>query len=295
LPFMNEREKSPALTFSFLLKKTGPYVLSGLFALAFLGYHYLQTGWIGYHADSPWAPGFQRVDFRGFLYNIGIMGWRLLDFGRVFVWLMGGFLLVWNWKKQKFTSTFWQLFLLLGVSLLVLSPSLLLHKGLVLHRYLLPVSLSLTLLVFHLLFGSAGLRPFLRTGLFALIFTGLLTGNLWVYPKQIAQGWDATLAHLPYYDLRDRMLGYIERSGIAYQQVGTAFPEIGPLKYRDLSGLEKGMIEKDLAIQEYIYYSNIMNDFTDAELEALEKEWQEIKRMEKGGVCIVLYHRPTIN
>ena len=46
-------------------------------------FHYLETGWMGYHENSPWAPAFEKVDFQGAIKNILILGWRLLDFGRV--------------------------------------------------------------------------------------------------------------------------------------------------------------------------------------------------------------------
>lgn len=287
-----KEKRIEVFTRSFLFKKAGPFVPSGLFALTFLAYHYSQTGWIGYHADSPWAPGFERVDAGGLIYNIGILGWRLLDFGRIFVWLAGAILLFNSWKKQNISPNTRKLLLLLGITLIVLSPSMLLHKGLLLHRYLLPVSLSLSLLVFHLLFENSGLSSSAKTVFFSLIFAGLLSGNLWIYPKHIAQGWDATLAHLPYYELRARMLSHIQTSDTTYQQVGTAFPEIGPLKFRDLSGRETGMVEKDLSKQKYIYYSNIMNDFSDEELVRLSEEWQVVRKLEKRGVCVILFRRP---
>lgn len=267
-----------------------PYAPSGLFALAFLIYHYVETGWIGYHAGSPWAPSFERVDTAGdFFYNIGIFGWRLLDFGRVFVWLIIMGLLLRNWKKATESLICRKLLLLLGLTILLLSPSLLLHQKLLLHRYLLPVYLSATLLLYYLLFGTDLLRSKWRYGLYTIALLGLLTGNLWVYPRRIAQGWDATLAHLPFYDLRGRMLAYLDEKEITYQEVGTGFPMIGPLKYRDLSGWETGFAKKDLNEQYFILYSNISNDFTDEELRQLEQNWKLRYRLERGGVEMVLY------
>ncbi len=290
--FLEEKQQRDLRTWGAVLFRSAlPYVPSGVFALAFLFYHYFQTGWIGYHVGSPWAPSFERVDAGGFLYNIGILGWRLLDFGRVFAWLIIMGLLWQVWKKSAGSLLLQKLLLLLGLTLLLLSPSLLLHRHLLLHRYLLPVYLSGTFLLYYLLFGASLIRMRWQYGLYTLALLGLLTGNRWIYPRQIAQGWDATLAHLPFYDLRSRMLEYMDNQKITYQEVGTGFPMIGPLKYRDLSGRETGFVGKNPNRQSLILYSNISNDFTDEELQQLEHSWKVRYRIERGGVEIVLYEK----
>ena len=45
----------------------------------------------------------------------------------------------------------------------------------------------------------------------------------------------------------------------------------------------------DLAKNNYILYSNVMNDFSDEELVELEENWNVIKEMRAGGLCFVLY------
>ena len=273
------------------MQKTWPRVPAGLFALAFLSCHYTATGWIGYHPHSPWAPTFERVDFSGFLFNTGILGWRLLDYGRLFLWIVLFALLLRKFRRHRFDYRSLQFLLLLGITLIVLSPSLLLHKYLLNHRYLLPIYISLTLAAVFFLFDEKALQARTRNFLYALVFLGLLTGNLWIYPKKIAQGWDATLAHLPHYALRRQLFEELDRRNIPYDQVGTAFPEIGPLKYHDLSGRTPGFAEKDLSGQQYIFYANTMNDFSDEELMELEENWRELLRLETGGVCMILYER----
>jgi hypothetical protein len=47
-----------------------------------------------------------------------------------------------------------------------------------------------------------------------VMLAGLLSGNFWVYPDTMAKGWDATLAHLPYHHLRQKMRQYINRNHI---------------------------------------------------------------------------------
>ncbi len=270
-----------------------PYVPGGLLALAFLGYHYQQKGWIGYHEAMPWAPGFERAGLGGLVKNTAILAWRLLDFGRLFVWLPLGWLAYLQWKgrpvswNEKIRQAFW----LLAICLPLLSITFLAYRGLHGHRYLLPAFLALTLLLYTLLVHTP-CPARIRRALFAAAFAGLLTGNLWVYPDTVSQGWDSTLAHLPYYSLRRQALDYLEEQNIPLESVGTAFPEIGPLKFKELSGEERGMREKGLARDTIIFYSNVMNDFSDAELWRLREEWTVLRSWKKGGVRVTLYLRP---
>ncbi len=268
--------------------KIGPYLPAGGFALAFLTAHYARTGWIGYHPASPWAPSFERVDALGFFKNMAVLGWRLLDFGRVFVWIA---LIIALWGNKMYQilqkhHNFQQIFWLFIIILLVLSPSCLLHKGLSGHRYLLPAMLVLTMLTFTIFADNR-----YKNLIFSVLIVGLLTGNTWIYPDKISQGWDATLAHLPYYRLRADMIDFIEQQGIEPSAVGTAFPDIGPFYFRDLSNDSTGFSTKNLYNQSFILYSNIMNDFSDAEIDELRRRWTPLHSLQRRGVKFILYER----
>lgn len=282
-----------------LLQKIWHYIPAGVFGLTFLIWHYQQTGWIGYHPDSPWAPSFERVDARGFIKNIAVLGWRMLEFGRVFVWIALVFIIL-QIRKYNKLNKLWQhtqvrqMMLLLIISTIILTPSLLLHRGLSAQRYLLPIYLVLTFLCFTFIFNHLQNKN-IRNIIFGIVFLGLGTGNLWVYPDKISQGWDATLAHLPYYKLRTKMLEYIDNQNIKPEEIGTAFPEIGAFKYKDLSGRIEGFVAKNLQTQDYILYSNIMNDFSDAEIDRLREEWKIVKKIENQGIKIILYQRDKEN
>ena len=273
------------------------FLPAGLIAISFLGYHYYATGWIGYHPNSPWAGSFEQVGISGFIKNIGLLGWRFLDFGRVFLigclfWLL---LKTIGLKKLGTSSKesllkIKSLLVLIIVLALLLTPSLLLHKGLMSHRYLLPITLSITLFFYHLCVAFV-VQKKIRQLFIGLTFLGLLTGNLWIYPKQVAQGWDATLAHLPYYDLRNQMVDYIHEKGIPVSEVGTVFPNIGPLEAYDLKGQTDGFVKKDFSKNKYFFYSVVYNDVSDGELQELENNWIILKEFNAFRISVILYKK----
>ena len=282
-----------------------PYILGGMSALSFLLFHYFKKGWVGYHVNSEWAEAFQIVNFQGFIKNIAILVWRLVDFGHVFIGLIILFccFLLRGYLRFKKTKT---LVVLLGISVIVLTPTLLLYKGLLAHRYLLPIYLIINLLCLKLISDlKAGTwQPLLYT----MAFIGLLSGNFWVYPQPISTGWDSTLAHLPYYGLRNEMIQYIDNQGIKHKEVGTAFPNLRPFKLIDLNenstnsdrsaAGENNFSPIDFEKNQYIFYSNVMNDFNKKELAILEKDWQVVKKMAYVNPCgradlieVILYTR----
>jgi hypothetical protein len=275
-----------------LFKRLLLFLPSGLFALMFLGWHWQAAGWIGHHAQSEWAPSFERVDLRGFWWNAGLLGWRMLDFGRVFIWL--GILLVllsrgWAIGKpadpglQKTMGLFW-------VLLLVSLPSFLLYTGLSGHRYLLPVFLSLSLVLVALL-QKTPLQGRRWSLLRALIWGGLISGHLWVYPRSVAQGWDASLAYLPYNGLRKKVIAELDAAKVPLYKVGTWFPAIGPLEFKDLNGRQDGFKPADLEADSLIFYSNVFNDPSDEELDELKK-WTIVKKLDSWTVETILYRKP---
>ena len=71
-----------------IVSKSGWFLPGFLLAAVFLLWHLRASGWIGFHPDSPWAPAFQQSSGAEIFKNILVLGWRMLDFGRVFEWLL---------------------------------------------------------------------------------------------------------------------------------------------------------------------------------------------------------------
>ncbi|MCB0704568.1 MAG: hypothetical protein KDC34_04635 [Saprospiraceae bacterium] len=277
-------------SFSDLFRSVWAFLPGGLLGLAFLIWHYIAVGWIGYHENSPWAESFSGVDFQGFIKNVAVIGWRFLDFGRLFLFLVAAGLLRYLWlHKQHPGKALARLALLFVILLLVSLPGMLLHVGLSGHRYLLPLFISLSLLLWYVL--GAYPNQTLKNGALGLLVFAFLTGHFWIYPRNISQQWDATLAHIPYYGQRKEMILYLHSKEIPIESVGTVFPNAGPFMYRDLNGETTGFPLADLDQQDYIYYSNVMNDFSDEELRRLFEEWELVYRIGNWPVETCLFKR----
>lgn len=275
---------------SQLLKKGLIYLPALLIFVCYSAYHYKVKGWIGYHKDSPWASLFVRVSFKGDIYNIGILCWRLLDFGRVFLWIVALVLVLKYYKKlikDKKTRQLLMIFLLVIISL---SMSFVIYKNLSGHRYLLPAYLMFSLFTIYLVFEKLGKERW-KYAVFAILLAGMLSGNLWVYPKKIRMGWDSTLGHLPYYSLRNQMQNYLEKEKLSITEVGSDFPDMGAQKYLDLNDNNQIEPKKNLDNDRYVLYSNVFNDFQNIEIDRLRVDFILVKEFKQGAVFFRLYKK----
>ncbi|MBK8563649.1 MAG: hypothetical protein IPN76_09970 [Saprospiraceae bacterium] len=286
-----------------VLRRFIPFFPGILLAATFLIYHWQKTGWMGHHATSTWSPSFETVDIRGFAKNIMVLGWRCLDFGRVFVWIVLFATVLFGYRKAKTPKLKinrkdkgWQLMALLFFVFIAIVPIQLFYKGLLAHRYLLPFFVALNISTLYLIEKSAAqssIEWFKKISK-PIVGIGLVTGNCWIYPPKISMGWDSTLAHLPWYGLQWQVQQYVLEHDIPFEKVGTAFPNIGPRRYHDLSEEGKGFVEKDLVNNCYVFYSNIMNDFSEKERDVLRKHWQPVFTRKVGGVEAHLFQNPNL-
>ncbi len=239
------------------------YLPAIIFTSWFLLYHYYKRGWIGYDpVNSKWAGCYTIVGLNGFIRNIIIVVWRMVDFGRLFLWIIGAYLLILILQKKiELDRNQKLLFAIFLISLIVSLPPMLIYKVMASHRYLLPVFIVFTALIAYPVLEKLPNKKLSKI-LYFVILLGLVSGNFWIYPDNIAKGWDATLAHVPYYKLRKDMIHFIDDQKIPFSKVGTEVPNISELKYIDLSNDERAFSSKDFEHNEYIFYSNIYNMFT---------------------------------
>lgn len=278
-----------SLSFKLILKRIIViYTFPFMVLVGFHYYHYLTTGWIGSHVDSPWEGGIDHNNLKGVLYNTGILTWRILDFGRVFILLFFVLLLVSHRKKITKSITSNKLIIICGVVGVLLALPFFYFKMQTQHRYLLPFYILLTLFVAYLI-TELNIATKLKTGLFILLTLLSLSGNFWVYPNKIAQGWDATLGHIPFYDLQRTMNNYLDEHQIDFNEVGTAFPMLGNHSTIFLTNDTRSFKPKNVGEDNYVLYSNVFNDFSDEELQSLATNYSIIKEVKSSTVFLQLY------
>jgi len=276
-----------------LLRTALPYVPALVLFVAWMAYHYSCTGWILYHPASPWAGCYETVNGKGIARNVIIVAWRMVDYGRLFVWLIP-VLAFFSAKRKllKIDKTIQLLLLLLTVTLLVTVPAMLTYKILNGHRYLITFFFLLSLLAAYLLFVNPGF-PVKRKIMYAVVVAGLISGSFWVYPGKIANGWDATMAHLPYHHLRKEMIRYLDEKKIPFDRVGSEVPNIVAIRYIELNEDDRSFHRADLQTDQYVFYSNIFNMFTDYEIDELNTRWVVEKEYHCLQVYVKLYRKET--
>jgi len=266
--------------------------LASLVAGAYFLFHWWETGWLFTTPSENWAGQRDKASGDQILKNIAVLGWRLLDFGKIALWvillpLLTKYLFI-N-KETKPTITI----LLYGIFCFTLAyvPILILGTNPIGHRYLLPLFLMIALLTAALIQQFIS-NPTYKVYLFSGIYILLISGHFWVYPKQISQGWDASLAHLPYHSLRLEMLDSIEQRKIPFDQIGTEFPLVGERHHVDLFPTKSPILRnRNLEKDPYLLFSTVQNDFTDEELEYIDSHFKSEIELRNGQMTIQLLKR----
>lgn len=284
--YCNVYTKRQLRNVAVLARRSLLYMPALLVFIAYNYWHYTEKGWIGFHQDSPWADSFEEVGFTGFLYNIGILGWRILDFGRVGVWLVF-FILLLIGRKHILSDKRIRLLLLFFVALVVILPiNMLWAKSLLGHRYLLPIYLTFSLLCAAMLFSPI-IKGRLKIYLSMTWAFVLLSGNFWIYPQGISQGWDASLANAPYNKLRQEALVYLGSEKIDFREVKSFFPNTAPIDLIDLNSDARNFDNYSPGAK-YVFYSNLYNQDKNV-LKTLAVNYKTLKHFESYGVFITIY------
>jgi hypothetical protein len=121
---------------------------------------------------------------------------------------------------------------------------------------------------------------------------GLLSGNFWIYPDKIAKGWDSTMAHLPYHQLRHKMMRYIDQNHISVSETGSRTPNTTIIDCIELNGDQRAFPEADLSKDHYVFYSNVFNMFTNEEIDRLKQQWKVEQEYRCLQVRVTLYRNP---
>jgi len=269
-----------------------PYLIPAVFFILWVSLHYWQTGFLLVREGSPWAGHHQLASFSQMLNDAKFIVWMLLDFGRVFLYIPVFFMLLFAILKKKTLAPKTKLLVhwFLWPSVLI-GVVLCLRTNPILHRYFMVCFLLMALLFIYLL--HTHLNKIKANIIIAIVIIGLVSGHFWIYPDRITQGWDASLAHLPYYELRNEMINYLKEENINNDKVTTGFPMFNSTYHTNFTGDKSQFItlhKSKLTKSHYVIYSNVCNDFSVEEMNLLQSETFVLqKSFEKGGVKMQLY------
>jgi len=261
-----------------------------IFALLLIYYaiYFVKNGWF-FTGDSGTSHYATPQNFKFIVKHFLDFGVRSVENGRIVISILGLILLYKFFKNklkfnelQKFIGTVLLLhFIIYFVFIFLIQVP---FSG----RYFMPHYILLIILVFsNFIMSYADSKKY---KLILLILFMELTGHFWLYPEPISKAWDSTLAHLPYYQLREETFQFLEREKIEFSDVSADFCISGNQKYADLKSHNQ-MISNDLD-NSYYLYSNISNHGDEILMEIDNKQhWKPIKRFYQFPVEIIVYER----
>ena len=275
--------------FSYLLK----YALCFILTLLWYHYHFHQTGWYLFTPSSQWEGQRSTVDAMRLLRNIAVVGRNLLDHGRIvfFALLIPSIFILLFRNRFKPTNRLLELIAITFIPLEVFIIAFIPFSNPIGHRYfMIPIACSI------LLFGYCVQEIKWIKRLAVLPLAAFIAGHFIIYPVPISNGWDVTLMHTRYFKLYKDLHRYLGKEVIPLKDVASKFPLSASRKQTHLGENSIRMKDFNLTNADYQYaiFSNISNDFSNEEIEALN-QWEEIERFESGPVFIQILAVPEIN
>lgn len=263
------------------------YTIAAFPAILYLVWRILFKGWIMSHPlqiwGNAWAYSSLEEFLANFLRNILVLIQRFTDFGRIALLMFVFFTLYikrksinWVQIKPLILVFVFSTVLIYSFSLIIVSP--------IGHNYFIPSYLALGLLSF-ILINEYKKKWIIYVGL----ISSLLLGNFIVYPDKFAQGWESSLAHLPYWNLRQNAIEYMDSNSIPISKTASFFPNTLSIDHIDLN-YDLRKFCKFSGTEEYAFYSNVYN-LSDSELEELHQNYFILKTFSKFNVRIEIMQK----
>ncbi|MFT3740290.1 MAG: hypothetical protein QM786_16205 [Breznakibacter sp.] len=264
------------------------YFIGALPAGLYVVWRLATKGWITSNPLEVWGNAW---DFDGpadfflnLLRNSVVLIHRFMDFGRLTILVFIGVVLITKRKQIDWNKHARPIIIFLFSTFVVYATSLMI-KNTMGHRYYIASYLVISLLAFMFLEYVKNRKLF-----FSLMFFSLIGGNFIVYPDKIAQGWDSSLAHLPYWKLRKEAIGYIDHhSVIPIDSTASFFPNITSIDNVDMDGDLRQFIPFT-GNEKQVFYSNVYN-LSDKEFEILDAGYVKDTVFERCQVRIVVYRK----
>ena len=262
-------------------------------ALLFMGWHsfvYLQQGF--FVVDPAKNIYYQPVNPVWLMKNMVFILWKILDFGRVFIFI--AIVLIFYFKrKQMMKEENLKLLLALSIAVFLLSILIFLpFRFPVGQRYFIQLTaLGIMLFLYVIQTIPKRWKPALLT--FCLL--ALLSGHWWIYPEKYGNGWDASLKSLPFFRLHNQLINDLEKYNIDSRKIAAEFPLFLSTRYTHLDKRNIQFTDLNHADPQgftYILDSNISNAFRLDTRAQLRKNWILLKEYRSGQVYLKLYKNP---
>lgn len=262
------------------------YIVFAILIVLWLFLHHFYTGrWFAsemYKSEFLWSI---------IPKNAVVFVFRLLDTGRVALWAVVVYF-VWRMRKNIMILLS-QTHFLLQSALITLIVFFILFVPLtnpIGHRYFMVIYVLLIVWATQKIEESK-----VKYSTFGIITLFFIAGHFWVYPAPIANGWDSSLAHVPYFRLKNNVLQYVKSKNIPFSQVYT-YPPLQKSEYFTKLSKEKTenlplLNDENWKTAPYILYSNVSNSFNRKELNLLQKNYTPIFSQKSGLVKCVLYQK----
>lgn len=265
-----------------------PSFIPVLLALgAWFLYRKLETGYFLYQPGFEYQEHRELASLSHIIKNIASLAIRMLDSGRIIVWL---FLLVAIIKMgiKNFIA------FVVRSRLSIIYLSVLFTMSLVTipvtnpfgDRYFIVLYILLALITAQLLSKVYEGRKI------RIVFVGMLlvlaSGNFWVYSERMSKAWDSVLCHLPCYSLRQEMITYLEDQHIDVNDVSASFPLNAPFADLDINDDKRQFTPVDWDKSRYIIYSNLYN-WDDESINTIHSKWKLQKELKSGLIFLRLY------
>lgn len=262
-----------------------PYLPALILTTVYYGSYFYYMGW--FFTDSGFGEAHKAPDsFKLVTGNILDLGLRLLENGRIIFWIIAGisgYKLIRNKLILSEQSKFMVILFTLLTMLYVLFACI--TKMPFLTRYFMPHILLL------ILFGMLYIvnHTSNKSIYIVLILLFEISGHFWIYPEKMTKIWDSTLAHMPFYSLREECYDYINEHDIDYNDISAGFCMYDNRQFYDLTPNTGEIIGRDMN-RKYFIYSNISNIPDDDIVKFKDPvRWKPLNKFEKWPVTIILY------
>lgn len=264
----------------------------GLLALIlFLLLFKINKGWVIHNTVSnAWEASGTFASFQRMIWNTMILIWRLLDFGRIGLFVFFLFFIFKSISLRRFQDYKLKILTLIIIGQFVLFfPILIISQIPFGHRYFLSIIIPSIILTVYWIKNYVKFSSIFLIGTFLL----LISGHFWLYPKGISQGWDASTIHWNYFKVSEKMYDYIEENKIDKKEIGTFFPNKSS---RYLTHIENNKSDVYGGIpfkNKYVLYSNAFN-VDHGVLDSLfsnDSKWKLLKKYTQNRIDIGLYQR----